>query len=124
MDFSMVISEERIRKAYENGEFENLPGFGKPLQLEDLSGVPEELRMAYKMLKNAGFSPEENKIKQEMMTIEELIKKCEDPSEKNQLQKKLNEKMLRFNQTLSKRGVKTHSSHFKNYSQKIENKFY
>jgi predicted Zn-dependent protease len=124
MDFFTILSEQEIRKAYENGEFDNLPGYGKPMVLEDLSGVPEELRMAYKLLKNAGFSPEENKIKQEMMTIEGLIKECKDPEEKMKLQKNLNEKLLRFNQTMSKRGGKTNSSIFKNYQQKMDKKFF
>jgi Domain of unknown function (DUF1992) len=123
VDFSYILSEERIRKAYENGEFENLPGYGKPLQLDDLSSVPEELRMAYRILKNAGFSPEENRLKQEMMTIEDLMKSCDDLVEKERLQKKLNEKMLRFNSLMSKRRVKTNSSVFKNYGSKIDSKF-
>lgn len=122
MDFFTILSEQEIKKAYENGEFDHLPGLGKPMQLEDLSGVPEELRMAYKLLKNAGFSPEENKIKQEMMTIEGLIKNCDDPIEKEEWQKKLNEKLLRFNQVMSKRGGRTNSSLFKNYEQKINKK--
>jgi hypothetical protein len=124
MDFFSILSEQAIRKAYEEGEFDNLPGFGKPMEVEDLSGVPEELRIAYKLMKNAGFSPEENKIKQELMTVEGLIKKCEDPEEKERLQKNLNEKLLRFNQMMSKRGGKTNSSVFKNYQQKIDRKLF
>ncbi|MDZ5473518.1 DUF1992 domain-containing protein [Bacillus sp. 31A1R] len=124
MDFSTVISEERIRKAYEDGEFTNLPGLGKPLELEDLSSIPEDLRMAYRMLKNAGFSPgEENKLKQEMMTLEDLISNTEDNEEREGLKKKLNEKLLRFNQMMDKRRGHSHSSMFKNYEQKINSKW-
>jgi hypothetical protein len=124
MDFFSILSEQAIKKAMEEGEFDNLPGYGKPLVLEDLSGVPEELRMAYKLMKNAGFSPEENKIKQELMSIENLMKNCKDPEEKDKLQKNLNEKLLRFNQIMSKRGGKTNSSVFKNYQQKIDKKLF
>jgi hypothetical protein len=124
MDFFSILSEQAIKRAYNEGEFDNLPGFGKPLELEDMSGVPEELRMAYKLMKNAGFSPEENKIKQELMSIEGLIRICEDPVEKEKLQKNLNEKLLRFNQIMSKRGGKTNSSIFKNYQQKIDQKLF
>nr|WP_034644862.1 DnaJ family domain-containing protein [Bacillus methanolicus] len=123
MDFSVILSEERIRKAYENGEFENLPGYGKPLKLDDLSSVPDNLRMAYRLLKNAGYSPEENRLKQEMMTIEDLLKTCDDQEEKERLQKKLNEKIIRFNSLISKRRIQTNSSVFKNYSSKINSKF-
>jgi hypothetical protein len=124
MDFFSILSEQAIKKAMEDGEFDNLPGYGKPLVLEDLSGVPEELRMAYKLMKNAGFSPEENKIKQEMLSLESLMKNCKDPEEKEKLQKNLNEELLRFNQMMSKRGGKTNSSVFKNYQQKIDKKLF
>lgn len=124
MDFSQSISEERIRKAIENGEFDHLPGYGKPLKLDDLSAIPEELRMAYTVLKNAGYSPEEYTLKQEMMSIESLLKSCDDDDERLGLQKKLNEKMLRYNSMLSKRRVNTNSSIFKNYEQKINKKLF
>ncbi|MDQ1147424.1 hypothetical protein QE429_004251 [Bacillus sp. SORGH_AS 510] len=122
MDMFHIISEDRIKKAYKDGEFDNLPGLGKPLQLEDMSGIPEELRMAYKLLKNAGYTQEEGQLRQEMMTIENLIKKCDDSGEKENLQKNLNEKLIRFNQLMSKRGVKTNSAIFKNYEQKVQKK--
>ncbi|MED1467330.1 DnaJ family domain-containing protein [Bacillus salipaludis] len=122
MDLFHIVSEERIKKAYEDGEFENLPGMGKPLPLDDLAGVPEELRMAYKLLKNAGYTEEESHLRREMTTIENLMKKCDDPGEREGLRRKLNEKLLRFNQMMSKRGVKTNSSFFKNYEHKVQNK--
>lgn len=49
--------EQQIRAAQEKGELSNLPGEGAPLQLEDESGVPPELRTAYRLLKNSGFYP-------------------------------------------------------------------
>ncbi|MGG3467807.1 DnaJ family domain-containing protein [Neobacillus pocheonensis] len=122
MDMFHIVSEDRIKKAYKDGEFENLPGLGKPMQLEDLSGIPEELRMAYKMLKNAGYTQDESHLRQELMTIEDLIKKTDEISERENLQRKLNEKLIRFNQLMSKRGVKTNSSIFKNYELKMQNK--
>ncbi|MEH7544469.1 uncharacterized protein DUF1992 [Neobacillus bataviensis] len=121
MDFFQILSEDRIKKAYQDGEFDALPGFGKPMQLEDLSGIPEELRMAYKIMKNAGYTEEEGRLRQEMMGIEDLLKKC-DENERENLQRKLNEKLLRFNQLMAKRGVKTNSSFFKNYELKVQRK--
>ena len=47
-DILSKIAEQKIREAQERGEFDDLPGKGKPLDLEDLSGVPEEMRMAYR----------------------------------------------------------------------------
>jgi hypothetical protein len=122
MDFSFVVSEDRIKRAYKDGEFENLPGYGKPLNLEDLSAVPEELRMAYQLLKNSGFSHEGNKLRQEVMTIEDLIRKCEDPEEQAQLSQQLGQKLLKYNKLMSSRGGTTNSSVFKNYERKIQNK--
>ncbi len=122
MDLFQIVSEDRIKKAYKDGDFDNLAGFGKPLQLEDLSGIPEELRMAYKIMKNAGYTLEEGRVRQEILSMEDLIKKCEDGDEKENLQRKLNEKLLRFNQVMSKRGVKTNSSIFKNYQLKVQSK--
>lgn len=49
------VAEERIRAAAERGDFNNLPGAGKPLDLDADANVPPELRMAYTLLKNGGY---------------------------------------------------------------------
>ena len=54
-----LIAERRIEEAIANGELDDLPGAGKPLALDDDALVPEDLRMAYRILKNAGYVPEE-----------------------------------------------------------------
>ena len=54
-----LMVEKRIAEALERGEFDDLPGRGRPLDLEEDPLVPEELRMAYRILKNAGFVPAE-----------------------------------------------------------------
>lgn len=51
--------EDRIRAAVARGEFQGLPGEGRPLKLEEDSLVPAELRMAYRILRNAGLVPPE-----------------------------------------------------------------
>lgn len=53
------IAEQRIAEAIANGDFDDLPGSGKPLELDDDSLLPEELRLACRILKNAGFVPPE-----------------------------------------------------------------
>jgi len=53
------IAEQRIAEAIANGDLDDLPGSGKPLELDDDSLLPEELRLAYRILKNAGFVPPE-----------------------------------------------------------------
>ncbi|GFK95354.1 hypothetical protein NNJEOMEG_03216 [Fundidesulfovibrio magnetotacticus] len=54
-----AVAEERIRQAMERGEFEDLPGRGMPLDVDDAAHVPPELRMAWRLLKNGGYLEEE-----------------------------------------------------------------
>jgi hypothetical protein len=54
-----ALVERRIQAAVARGEFDNLPGAGRPLALDDDKLVPEELRVAYRLLKNAGYVPPE-----------------------------------------------------------------
>src|SRR5699024_9273479 len=66
--------EERIQESIDNGDFENLPGKGKPLDLRDeLQGLSPELRMGYKLLKNAGYLSENTDKNKERLTINDLI---------------------------------------------------
>ena len=53
------LAERRIAEAQSRGELDNLPGAGRPLELDDDALVPEDLRLAYRILKNAGFVPPE-----------------------------------------------------------------
>ncbi|MEK4970891.1 DUF1992 domain-containing protein [Niallia circulans] len=124
MDFSFLVSEDKIKKAYKDGEFNHLPGFGKPLPKDSLASVPEELRMAYRVLKNAGYSLEEDKIRQELLSMEDLIRSCETEEEKLVLQRKYNEKLLRFRIMMKERTAGSHSQPFSGYQKKVENKFF
>ncbi|WP_430667124.1 DUF1992 domain-containing protein [Fictibacillus enclensis] len=122
MDFAFMMAEQRIKDAIQKGDLDHLPGKGKPLELEDLSTVPQELRMGYKILKNAGYVPEEVQLKKEMMSIQDLIDLCQDPEEKETLKKKWTEKSLRFNSLMEKRKMSS-SSAFGAYRDKIHKKF-
>lgn len=72
------IAEERILAAQKAGEFEDLPGAGLPLHLEDMTNVPEELKLAYRVLKNAGYVPKEVAMRKEIASLAELLENCED----------------------------------------------
>lgn len=63
MDILAKIAEQKIREAMERGEFDNLPFHGVRIVPEDLSGVPEALRMGYKVMKNAGVCPKKCSLK-------------------------------------------------------------
>ncbi len=84
------IAEDRIREAIERGELEDLPGKGKPQKLEDDSHLPEELRMAYKVLKNAGFTPPELDVRKELMQVEDLLVNAPDEATRYKALKRLN----------------------------------
>ena len=56
----LYLAEGRIEEAIARGEFDDLPGAGRPLELDDIDPLlPEELRLAYRILKNAGSAPAE-----------------------------------------------------------------
>ena len=97
MDILALIAEEKIREAMARGEFDRLSGAGKPLFLEDDSMVPEELRVAYRVLRNAGCIPPELELRKEIITLKGLIAAAESGEEKTRRQKELNAKLLRLN---------------------------
>ena len=66
------IAERRIAEAVSRGDFDDLPGAGQPLDLTDDALVPEELRVAYRILKNAGFVPPEVEVLNEIAALERL----------------------------------------------------
>jgi hypothetical protein len=89
--------EKKIKEAQQRGEFDNLPGKGKPLELEDDSRVPEDLRLAYKILKNADCLPPEIELKKEIRQMEDMLDSIPDEKERYRLIKKINLKITRLN---------------------------
>jgi len=89
--------ESRIKKAQQEGAFENLPGTGQPLPLEDDRHIPEDLRMAYKVLKNADCLPPEVQLRKEIRTTEDLLAGMTDTVQKYRTLKKLNFLILKLN---------------------------
>src|ERR1051325_7182391 len=96
MSFDKLV-EEKIREAMANGEFDNLPGKGKPLDLDAYFAAPEDMRVAYSMLKNAGFVPEEMELLKEIDSLKAAHAKSSSEDEKKQLKKRIDEGMIRFN---------------------------
>ncbi|WP_213994097.1 DUF1992 domain-containing protein [Sodalis sp. dw_96] len=66
-------AEQHILQAQKNGDFENLPGYGRPLELDDDSAVPEELRTGYRLLKNAGYLPPELQDRKDALQLKDLL---------------------------------------------------
>jgi hypothetical protein len=90
MDFFARIAENRILEAIEAGFFDNLRGQGQPLKFEDDSHIPPELKMAYKILKNADCLPPELELRKEILTLQDLVASMEDEAEKLKQMRRLN----------------------------------
>ena len=91
------IIEDRIRRAQQKGEFENLEGAGKPLIFDSDSHVDSELRLAYKILKNADCLPAEIQLKKEIKRTEDLLSGMEKTAEKYRAIQKLNFLIMKLN---------------------------
>jgi hypothetical protein len=77
------IAEQRILDAIGRGELDGLPGAGAPLDLDDDSLVPPEMRLAFRVLKNAGYVPEEVRLRREISDLEAVVRDCGgDPAQR------------------------------------------
>jgi len=89
------IAERKIQQAIKEGTMADLSHWkNKPLPADDMEHVPPDLRIAYRMLKNAGYIPEEVVLRKEIVRTEDLLARCTDEKEKYKQMKKLN--YLRF----------------------------
>jgi len=114
-----IVAERRIQEAIERGEFDNNPLSGKPIPPDGMDNVPSELRMAIKIMRNAGVLPEELELRKQIASINTLLLACSCDEKKVALQIKLNEKQLRYNMIVEKR---TGKAFFPEYHAKILDK--
>ncbi len=84
------LAEARIAEAAARGEFDDLPGAGRPLAVDDDVLVPEELRAAYRLLKNAGFIPPELALRREITDLRQLLSRVTDEGERAACTRRLN----------------------------------
>ena len=88
--------ETVIQEAQERGEFDNLKGKGKPLDLTAYFETPEELRLALSTLKNANFVPAEVELLQEIAALKEKFAEAAGADERNRIGKLIRNKQLQF----------------------------
>ncbi len=88
--------ENKIREAMEAGEFDNLPGKGKSLDLEAYFATPPGLRLGYSVLKSARCLPEEIELRKEIESLTEQIDRCTDEPQRQNLYDQLNSKTLKL----------------------------
>lgn len=93
------IVEERIKKAQYKGAFDNLAEAGKPLDLTVDLHVPEDLRLAYKILKNGDCLPPEIELQKEIHRTEDLLVDMPETAERYHVLKKLNFLIMKLNTT-------------------------
>lgn len=78
-----TIAERKIQQAMADGTIPDLSHWkNKPLPPDDMAHVPEDLRMAYRLLKNGGYVPEEVAMQKEINRLEQLLVNCADEREK------------------------------------------
>ena len=95
--------EERIKEAMARGEFDGLSGEGKPLDLDAYFNTPEDLRMAFSILKSNAFVPEEVGTLNEIAALKEELNSTDDEPREADLRKRLHERSLALSLLLEKR---------------------
>ena len=88
--------DEKIEEAIARGEFDNLPGKGKPLDLDAYFATPEDLRLGYSVLKNANVIPEEIELLRQIEALKKSLDSSTTLLEKEALRQQLSEKLTSF----------------------------
>ena len=83
------LAEQKINEAIERGDLDDLPGAGRPLDLDDDSMVPEELRLAYRVLRNAGCSPPQLGARKELANLNMLLTGVTDTQEARRIGRRM-----------------------------------
>ena len=95
MSFDRIV-EALIKEAMERGEFDNLPGKGKPVDLTEYFETPEETRMAHAMLKNAGMTSREVDLLKEIAELKQILETVFDGRKKQEIEKQIRQKQVEF----------------------------
>lgn len=96
------IAEAKIREAIIRGEFDNLPGSGKPVDLTEYFSVPAELRAGFDLLKKHGVRPREVDLLKEIYDLKEERKSLPDSEDKSNLEIAISEKTTELNILMAK----------------------
>lgn len=96
MSFDRIV-EALIKEAQERGEFDNLPGTGKPIDLNTYFEMPEDIRVAQSVLKNAGMTSPEVHLLKEIADLRQLHAAIVNQEKKAEIRKQIQEKQIEFN---------------------------
>jgi hypothetical protein len=89
--------EALLQEAIQRGEFDDLPGKGQRIDLSDYFNTPEDLRLAYSLLKSADALPEEAEWLKEIAALKDELALCTDETERKRMHKAIEERLLKFN---------------------------
>jgi len=95
MSFDRIV-EAIIKEAMERGEFDNLPGKGKPIDLTEYFEAPEEVRLANSVLKNAGMTSREVDLLREIAELKQIGVAIMDEKKKQEVEKQIQQKQVEF----------------------------
>ncbi|WP_235918894.1 DnaJ family domain-containing protein [Heliomicrobium undosum] len=98
-----ILAEQRIREAIDKGELDDLPGKGKPVDLDEMAMVPPEMRAMIRYMKNAGIVPEEVQLLKEIEALYARLDGAKDDAEKEKLKKKMNDLKLQLHVLLERK---------------------
>ncbi len=101
MPFDRIV-EAILQDAMERGEFENLPGKGKPIDLTEYFQTPEEVRLAYSVLKNAGMTSHEVDLLKEIAELRQVLAAVLDEKKKQEITRQIQQKQVEFNLILER----------------------
>lgn len=97
MSFLEKLVEQKILQAQQEGAFDNLPGTGKPLVIEDDSSVPQDLRLAFKILKNSHCLPPEMELHKEILRLKDLLDTVQEKDERVRRVREINLLVTKLN---------------------------
>lgn len=114
-----ALVEQRIAEAQERGDLDDLPGAGAPLELDDDRLVPEELRVAYRVLKNAGYVPPEVEALRDLRALEQALEEDHTPDERRRLLARMNGLLMRTPLGRRRDGLRIEETYFRRIAEKL-----
>jgi hypothetical protein len=101
MAFERIV-EALIQEAMARGEFDNLPGRGKPIDLTEYFETPEEVRLANSVLKSAGMTSREVDLLKEIAELKQVLAAVLDEKKKQKIARQIQQKQVEFSLMLER----------------------
>lgn len=101
MSFDRIV-EDKIQEAMERGEFDNLPGKGKPIDLTEYFETPEDIRLAQSVLKNAGMTSREVDLLKEIAELKQILVAVLEERKKQEIERQIRQKQVEFSLRLER----------------------